>query len=63
MPVVSIKLAGNLTREQKKAIAEEITATLEKHADKPARYTFISFEELPYENWAIAGVLLDEDDS
>ena len=62
MPVVSIKLAGTLTRDQKKAIAEEITATLEKHADKPASYTYISFEELPYENWAIAGVLLDEDE-
>jgi 4-oxalocrotonate tautomerase len=62
MPVVSIKLAGKLKREQRKAIAEEITATLEKHAGKPARYTYISFEELPEENWAIAGVLLDEDD-
>lgn len=62
MPVVSIKLAGKLTREQKKVIAKEITATLEKHADKPARYTYISFEELPDENWAIAGILLDEDD-
>jgi 4-oxalocrotonate tautomerase len=62
MPVVTIKLAGKLKREQKKKIAEEITATLEKHADKPARYTYIAFEELPDENWAIAGVLLDEDD-
>ena len=62
MPVVSIKLAGKLSREQKKNIAEEITATLEKHADKPARYTYICFEELPDENWAIAGVLLDEDE-
>jgi 4-oxalocrotonate tautomerase len=62
MPVVTIKLAGKLQREQKKKIAEEITATLEKHADKPARYTYIAFEELPDENWAIAGVLLDEDD-
>ncbi len=62
MPVVSIKLAGKLTRAQKQAIAEEITATLEKHAGKPARYTYIAFEELPDENWAIAGVLLDEDD-
>ncbi|NWG38365.1 MAG: 4-oxalocrotonate tautomerase family protein [Hydrogenophilaceae bacterium] len=61
MPVVSIKLAGKLTREQKMKIAKEITATLEKHADKPARFTYISFEELPDENWAIAGVLLDED--
>ena len=62
MPVVSIKLAGKLSREQKKNIAAEITATLEKHADKPARYTYISFEELPDENWAIAGILLDEQD-
>lgn len=62
MPVVSIKLAGTLSRDQKKKIAQEITATLERHADKPARYTYIAFEELPDENWAIAGVLLDEDE-
>jgi 4-oxalocrotonate tautomerase len=63
MPVVSIKLAGSLSREQKKRIAEEITDTLERHALKPRRYTYIAFEELPDENWAIAGRLLDEDDS
>jgi 4-oxalocrotonate tautomerase len=62
MPVVTIKLAGKLSREQKKKVAEEITATLERHANKPARYTYIAFEELPDENWAIAGVLLDEDE-
>jgi 4-oxalocrotonate tautomerase len=62
MPVVSIKLAGNLTRDQKKKIAEEITETLERHALKPKRYTYISFEELADENWAIGGQLLDEED-
>jgi len=36
MPVVTIKLAGSLTREQKQKVAEEITATLERHAGKPA---------------------------
>ncbi len=61
MPVVTIKLAGKLSRAQRKAIAEEITATLEKHAHKPASYTYIAFEELPDENWAIAGKLLDEE--
>ena len=61
MPVVTIKIAGSLTRDQKKKVAEEITATLEKHAGKPASYTYIAFEELPEENWAIAGQLLDED--
>ena len=61
MPVVTIKLAGSLSREQKQRIAEEITATLERHADKPASYTYIAFEELPHQNWAIAGQLLEED--
>ena len=39
---------------------EFITATLERHADKPASYTYISFEASPEANWAIAGKLLDE---
>jgi 4-oxalocrotonate tautomerase len=62
MPVVTIKIAGSLTHEQRKQIAEEITATLERVALKPKKYTYIAFEELPYEQWAIAGQLLDEDD-
>lgn len=61
MPVITIKLAGTLSRDQKQKIAEEVTATLERHAHKPASYTYISFEELPEENWAIGGHLLDED--
>jgi 4-oxalocrotonate tautomerase len=63
MPVVTIKLAGSLSREQKRLIAEEITDTLERHALKPRRYTYIAFEEMPEENWAIAGTLLDEDEA
>lgn len=62
MPVVSIKLAGELSREQKKRIAEEITATLERHALKPRQYIYIAFESLPFEDWAIGGRLLDEDE-
>ncbi len=61
MPVVTIKLAGSLTREQRQQIAKEITDTLERVALKPKRYTYIAFEELPDENWAIAGQLLDEE--
>ena len=60
MPYVNIKLAGSVTREQKKEIAKEITETLQKHAHKPPSYTYIVFEEVPYEDWAIAGKLLDE---
>jgi len=61
MPYVNIRIAGTLTREQKAKIAVEITDTLERIALKPKRYTYIAFDELPDENWAIAGQLLDED--
>jgi 4-oxalocrotonate tautomerase len=49
MPYVNIRIAGSLSRD-----------TLERIAHKPASYTYIAFDELPDENWAIAGKLLDE---
>jgi 4-oxalocrotonate tautomerase len=61
MPYVNVKLAGSLTREQKVKIAEEITDTLERIAHKPKSYTYITFDEVQEENWAVAGVLLDSD--
>ncbi|MFZ3088951.1 MAG: 4-oxalocrotonate tautomerase family protein [Methylotenera sp.] len=60
MPYVNIKLAGKVTREQKAQIAKEFTETLERVANKPKSYTYITFEEVAYEDWAIAGQLLDE---
>lgn len=60
MPYVNLKIAGSLTREQKKKIAQEITDTLERVAHKPRSYTYIVFEEVEMEDWAIAGDLLDE---
>src|SRR4030067_2185077 len=60
MPYVNIRIAGTLTREQKARIAAEITDTLERIALKPKSYTYIAFDELPDQNWAIAGQLLDE---
>jgi len=61
MPYVNIRIAGSLSREQKAEIAAEITHTLERVANKPASYTYITFDELADENWAIAGKLLDEE--
>ena len=60
MPYVNIKLAGEVTREQKAQIAKEITETLERVAHKPKSYIYITFEEVAYEDWAIGGQLLDE---
>lgn len=61
IPYVNIRIAGTLSREQKAKIAAEITDTLERIALKPKSYTYIAFDELPDENWAVAGQLLDEE--
>jgi 4-oxalocrotonate tautomerase len=58
MPYVNIRIAGILSHEQKKLIAAEITDTLERIALKPKSYTYIAFDELSHENWAIGGELL-----
>ena len=60
MPYVNIRIAGSLIREQKQKIAAEVTDTLERIADKPRSYTVISFDEVPFENWAFGGELLDD---
>ena len=48
--------------EQKQLVLEEITDTLERVAHKPKSYTYIAFDELPHESWAIAGTLLGKED-
>ncbi len=61
MPYVNIRVAGTLSREQKAKIAAEVTDTLERIAHKPASYTYVTFDELAEENWAVAGKLLDQE--
>ena len=58
MPYVNVKLAGSITKEQKKEIAKEITETLQKNAHKPPSSTYSVFEEVEMEDWAIGGNLL-----
>lgn len=50
MPHVNIRIAGTLTRERKRKIAEEITVTLERIAGKPRSCTYIAFDEVPDED-------------
>ena len=60
MPYLNVRLVGTLTREQKRKIAEEITEILERIARKPKSYTYVTFDELAGENWAMSGKLIDE---
>ena len=62
MPFVNVKIAGELSAEQKKKIAKEITDTMERVAGKPKNYTYIVFEEVSYEDWAIGGKVLASSD-
>ena len=59
MPYVNIRVVGTLSREQKQKIAEEITDTLERIAHKPKSITHVVFDEVPFDNWAVGGALLD----
>lgn len=58
MPFVNIRVAGTLTREQKAQIAKEVTALMERIANKPPEATSVVIEEVSRENWAKAGTLL-----
>ena len=58
MPYINVKLTGSLNKDQKKEIAKEITELMERVASKPASYTYIVFEEVKTEDWAIGGNLL-----
>ena len=58
MPFINVKLAGILNKDQKKHIAQEMTEVMQRVANKPASYTYIVFEEVKTEDWAIGGSLL-----
>ena len=58
MPYINVKVAGSLTKEQREKIAGEFADTLEKVAKKPKNVTYIVFEEVPKENWAVGDKLL-----
>ncbi|MDA9299832.1 4-oxalocrotonate tautomerase family protein [bacterium] len=58
MPYINVKLAGKLDKTQKQEIAKEITDVMQRVANKPASYTYIIFEEVESEDWAIGGNLL-----
>ena len=57
MPVVTLKVLGTLTDEQKREISRRFTKDLEEVASKPPEYTYVIIEEVERTNWAHKGVL------
>ncbi len=60
MPYVNVKVAGELTKEQKRKIVEGITKVLQEVAGKPPESTYVVIEEISRENWGKGGKLLSD---
>ncbi len=58
MPYISLRVAGKLTRDQKTAIAKSFAETLEKIAGKPKNSTYLVFDEVERDSWAVGDSLL-----
>ncbi|NPA41297.1 MAG: 4-oxalocrotonate tautomerase family protein [Aquificae bacterium] len=62
MPYVNVKVAGKLTKDQKRKIVEGITKLLEEVANKPPSATYVVIEEIDRDNWGKEGKLLSDKD-
>ncbi len=58
MPFINLKIAGELTTEQKELIAKEFSETLLRVAGKNPKATYTVIEEISRDNWAIGNKLL-----
>lgn len=59
MPVIEIKMWSGRTREQKQALADEITESFIRVAKTTPEHVHIIFHDIEKEDWAIAGKLSD----
>jgi 4-oxalocrotonate tautomerase len=60
MPFVNVKVAGTLTTDQKREISERIADTLFDVAGKNQASTYIVFDEINRDNWAVGKKLLSD---
>lgn len=59
MPYVNIRVAGTLNKEQKQNISKGVTEVISREAQKPPEAVLIFIDEVPHENVAKAGQLLE----
>ena len=58
MPFIEVKLAGELTREQKVQLSRGITDTVVRVTGKSEASVLVLIQALDRENWAKSGELL-----
>jgi 4-oxalocrotonate tautomerase len=60
MPVVTVQMWTGRSAVQKKALVRAITDAMVEHAGAAPTHLHVILQEVPKENWALAGVLGDE---
>ncbi|NDC82937.1 4-oxalocrotonate tautomerase family protein [bacterium] len=59
MPYINVRVAGQLSRDQREQIVKEITDTMKRVAGKPESATYVVIDEVPRDQWAKSGELLE----
>jgi 4-oxalocrotonate tautomerase len=61
MPYVNVKITkDHVTAEQKRAVVQDITASLVRHLGKKPEHIHIVIDEIDPENWGFSGMLTTE---
>jgi 4-oxalocrotonate tautomerase len=60
MPVVTVQMYVGRTSQQKRALVRAITDAMVRHAGAKPDNLHVILQEVPKENWALAGVMGDE---
>lgn len=57
MPVVTVQIWPGRTVEQKRRLVKAITDAMVQHADAKPGNLHVIIQDIPLENWGLAGVL------
>jgi 4-oxalocrotonate tautomerase len=60
MPVVTVQMWSGRTQKQKRALVRAITDAMVQHADAKPTNLHVIIQEVPKENWGLAGVMGDD---
>ncbi|MDO9353800.1 MAG: 4-oxalocrotonate tautomerase [Solirubrobacteraceae bacterium] len=63
MPIIRVEMFEGRTLEQKRALAEAITAAVVEHADAPRQSVRVIFTDMAKEDWAVGGELRSDRDA
>ncbi|MBM96834.1 MAG: 4-oxalocrotonate tautomerase [Oceanospirillaceae bacterium] len=60
MPYVNVQITEGASRDQKRKLVEDITASLVNNLGKQPEHIHIVIQEVAEQNWGYSGMLTDE---